>query len=150
MKGQGWAVGKGSLVHIVFQFPLDCLRMGLGLGTLPYQVRESPHSPCRAYQKSLPVSGTVSTLLSLLTNCVSYGTWPTPLFYLSSVGRGQSSFPCSTREVRVGETLDMGYQCTLTKADLARALLYVSKVVFCPVFDCLKFSLMAQIPRYSG
>ena len=99
--------------------------MGPGLGILPLQEIKGPHRLCQAFQIPIPVPGTISALLSLLKTCVSYGTWQTPLWYLSLVGRGQVSFHCSTRQFLAGETLAMKDQGTLTEADLALSLLSV-------------------------
>lgn len=80
----------------------------------------------------------MSVLLSLLKARVSYSTWPTQLLYLSSVGSRQGSFYYVTRVAQVEKTGNERPVHTI-EADLALSLLYVNKVLFQLVLECIVF-----------
>lgn len=66
-------VGKGNLMHFVFQFSLDCLRIGFGPRTLSYQAIQSQYYLWAYYFVwEYIVSGSVSTVLSILKVWTSY------------------------------------------------------------------------------
>lgn len=114
--------------------------MGLGLGTLPYQ-RERAHKSCAGLTalggNIFPCFSSKNGLSFLLQVCASYSTWPTPLLYLSSPGRGQVFLLHHRR----GRQPAMHWPWEDTRclqgtkptpdADLAlSSLLYVSKALF--------------------
>ena len=84
-------MGKASVIHPVFGLQLSCLRMGLGPGALltgKYRAHKACAGLTALCGTILPVSDAVNAPLSWLKVCAPYGTWPTPLFYLSFQGEG--------------------------------------------------------------
>lgn len=78
----------------------------------------------------------------VLVKCMSYGTWPAPLMYLSPAGRGQVPLFCSTSRVCEGHWFCVGFwegaaghgrPMAATKADLALSHLYVTFFHQCTV-----------------
>lgn len=153
------SVGKGNLLHAVFWPPLSHRRMDLGPVTLPYQEIKSPHSlcwTCHLMWEYLSLFQTQCVLpLFCLSMCVTCGTWPTPLPYLSSSGKKQglsatAQEECVQTECCWERPAGHGRPMPTTEADLALSLPCVSKALFYPVLAWFVFSLVTPIPRCSG
>lgn len=143
LRGEGWTVGKGSLMHIVFWLLLSCIIVVLGLRTVPYQ--KITHTSCVGLIKYLPLFQTQWALFYLCLKLVCHMAPGQPLC-LFSMRRRQDFFHCSIKGLQVGETLAKSGRHTLTEADSALSLLYVSKALFHPLFDCVMFSWETRVP----
>lgn len=102
------------------------------------------HTACAMLGIIFSVSGSMNALLSLLEKHVSYGTWATPLLYLSSKGYGlRSSTAAQHKLLCAGKCWEWpsghGGLTQATETNLALALLYVSKALFHLVFDYVVF-----------
>lgn len=137
-------LGK-SLMHLVFQPPLSCRRMGVGPGTLP--TRGSPHSPCRAYALCGNVFSCFmfSEYSFVLLKCVHQ--WPSvkpPAFSLSnSLGEGLwhergAHKPSALCWLLGGPTGHEG-PLSMIGAELALTVLHVSKALFHSVLEYVVF-----------
>lgn len=134
----------------------------LGLEHFPYQEIRSSDSLCQAYcltvGMSFPVSEATCTPLFCLSVC---GTWhlSRPTAVSVPCGDRMRSYYCSSGGVHAGQlphvgcqegSADCGGLMPTVGANLALSLLYVSTVPFCPGLDCIVFSLVILILRYSG
>lgn len=147
-------VGKGSLLHAIFPPLLGHLRIRVGPGRLPYHEIKNPQ-PVLDLPTFVGISFSVCTLLLCLRACI---TWhlETSLLYLFFAGRAwalllqhKRGHPMTRVSCWDGPA-DHGIMIPTTKADLAVSLLYVSKVPFHLVLDCVVFSVAISIPTCNG
>lgn len=133
--------------------------MNLGPDTVHYQETTGLHSLYWAYHivwDYLPCF-ILSLYSFVLFMCVSLNTWPAPLLYLSSVGRGGDHSEVQEGSMQAnGPVLASRSACwplgptPTTKAELSLSPLHVSKALLHSVFDCTVFSLTSPLPMCSG
>lgn len=138
----------GKAVLCVQSFSPTQLRMNLGPDTVHQQETTGLHSLYWAYHivwDYLPCF-ILSLYSFVLFMCVSLNTWPAPLLYLSSVGRGGDHSEVQEGSMQAnGPVLASRSACwplgptPTTKAELSLSPLHVSKASLHSVFDCTVF-----------
>ena len=141
-------MGKGIL-RMKFLNPHE---WALGLEHFLPRDKKSPHpllnlSPC------VGISLFQTQCVILCPAWATYGAWPTPVLYLSPVGRGWVPEGC--RRAKCQASVGGGV-CWPRETNThywswsSLSLLLVSTGVFHPVLDCTVFSLVTPIAGHSG